>query len=90
MCEIIRVTSTARTHAIAGAIAGRIRAQGQAEVQAIGAQAVNQAVKSAAIARNFLGMDQIDLSMIPAFVDVEVDGTRRTAMRLTMMGHPLA
>ena len=86
MCAIIRVKSTARTHAIAGAIAGRIRAEGLAEVQAIGPQAVNQAVKGAAIARRFLGAEQIDLTMIPAFVEVDVDGAKRTALRLTMLG----
>lgn len=86
MSTIIRVASATDAHAVAGAIAGKIRADGQAEVQAIGPNAVNQAIKGATVARGFLDAEAIDLTLTPAFVDVDVDGQTRTAMRLTVVG----
>jgi len=74
MYTIIRVAAGTGTHSLAGSIAGKLREEGQAEVQAIGAQAVNQAIKGAAVARNFLEPNCMDMSLIPTFVDVEVDG----------------
>ena len=50
MADVIRVAATSRSTAVAGAIAGVVREHGRAEIQAIGAGAVNQAVKAAAIA----------------------------------------
>ncbi|NJN82190.1 MAG: stage V sporulation protein S [Caldilineaceae bacterium] len=49
MAELIKVSAQSRSTAVAGAIAGVMREQGYAEVQAIGASAVNQAVKAIAI-----------------------------------------
>ena len=84
MVDIIRVASQSRSTAVAGAIAGVIREHGRAEVQAIGAGAVNQAVKAAAIARGFLVLDGLDVVCIPSFADVEIGGQERTAIRLTI------
>jgi stage V sporulation protein S len=84
MVDIIRVASQSRSTAVAGAIAGVVREHGRAEVQAIGAAAVNQAVKAAAIARGFLILDGLDVVCIPSFTDVEIGGQERTAIRLTM------
>ena len=72
--EVIKVAARSRSTAVAGAIAGVIREHGRAEVQAIGAGAVNQAVKAAAIARGYLELDGIDAVCIPSFVEVEIDG----------------
>ena len=84
MADIIRVSSRSRSSAVAGAIAGVVREQGRADVQAIGAGAVNQAVKATAIARGFLLLDGLDMVCIPSFVDVEIEGLERTAIRLAM------
>ncbi|MGD2039804.1 MAG: stage V sporulation protein S [Anaerolineae bacterium] len=84
MADIIRVAAQSRSTAVAGAIAGVVREQGRAEVQAIGAGAVNQAVKAAAIARGFLTLDGIDVICIPSFADVEIGGQERTAIRITV------
>ena len=54
---------------------------GHAEVQAIGAGAVNQAVKALVLARSFLEQDGIDITFIPEFSNVEIDGKVRTAIR---------
>lgn len=79
--ELIRVSAKSRSTAVAGAIAGVIRQYEHAEVQAIGAGAVNQAVKALAIARGYLERDSIDLICTPFFTEVEIDGTERTAVR---------
>ena len=68
--EIIKVAARSRSTAVAGAIAGVVRENGRAEVQAIGAGAVNQAVKAAAIARGYLELDGINVICIPSFVEV--------------------
>ena len=80
--DIIKVAATSRSTAVAGAIAGVIREQEQVDVQAIGAGAVNQAVKAVAIARSYLELDGIDIVCIPSFVEVVIDGQERTAVRL--------
>ena len=82
--DIIKVAARSRSTAVAGAIAGLVRERGRAEVQAIGAGAVNQAVKAVAIARGFLTLDGIDVICIPAFTEVEIEGKGRTAIKLTV------
>lgn len=83
--EIIKVSATSRTSAVAGAIAGIFREQEFANVQAIGASAVNQAVKALALARDYLAEDGYDIVTIPEFVDVDINGNVRTAIRLNVM-----
>ncbi|MEJ2551822.1 MAG: stage V sporulation protein S [Anaerolineales bacterium] len=80
--NIIKVSSGSRTSAVAGAIAGVVREHNRAEAQAIGAGAVNQAIKAIAIARGYLQEDGIDVICIPEFVSVEIDGKERTAIKL--------
>lgn len=79
--DIIKVAGTSRTSAVAGAIAGVIREYNRAEVQAIGASAINQAVKACALARGYLQGDGIDIILIPEFVDVQIDDKVRTAIK---------
>lgn len=82
--EIIRVSARSRSTAVAGAIAGVIRERGLAEVQAIGASAVNQAIKAIAIARGYLQEDGIAIACAPAFTEVDIEGAERTAVRFTV------
>jgi stage V sporulation protein S len=82
--NIIKVSGTSRTSAVAGAIAGVFRENKRAEVQAIGAIAVNQAVKALALARGYLKEDGYEVIFISEFVDVEIDGKVRTAIRFTV------
>ena len=82
--EVIKVAARSRSTAVAGAIAGVVRENGKAEVQAIGAGAVNQAVKAAAIASGYLELDGITVVCIPSFVEVEIDGQERTAIKLSI------
>jgi stage V sporulation protein S len=82
--NLIKVSGTSRTSAVAGAIAGVFRENHRAVVQAIGAIAVNQAVKALALSRTYLEEDGYDVIFIPEFVDVEIDDKIRTALRFTV------
>lgn len=82
--DVIKVSAKSRSTAVAGAIAAVIREHRFAEVQAIGAGAVNQAVKALAIARGYLSGDEIDIVCTPYFTEVDIDGQERTAVRFTV------
>jgi stage V sporulation protein S len=82
--DIIKVSATSRTSAVAGAIAGVVREHKRAEVQAIGAGAVNQAVKAMILATGYLKGDGIDVVAIPEFVNVEIEDKIRTAIKLVV------
>ena len=82
--DIIKVSGTSRTSAVAGAIAGVVRENKRAEVQAIGASAINQAVKALALARGYLANDGFDIIFIPEFVDVQIEDKVRTAIKFTV------
>ncbi len=81
---IIKVSATSRTSAVAGAIAGIFRENKRAEVQAIGAGAVNQAVKALILATGYLKGDGFDVVMVPEFVEVEIEGKIRTAVKFVV------
>jgi len=82
--NIIKVAANSRTAAVAGAIAGVMREKRFAEVQSIGAGAINQAIKAVILARGYLVNDGIDIVCVPEFVDVDIDGKVRTAIKLTV------
>jgi stage V sporulation protein S len=82
--HVVRVSDTSRTTAVAGAIAGVMRERGQVDVQAIGAGAVNQAIKAVTIARGHLELDGIDIVVVPCFTEVMIEGQERTAVRLSV------
>ncbi len=80
--SLLKVSSKSNPNSVAGAIAGVIREKGIAEIQSIGAGALNQAIKAVAIARGFLAPLGIELVCIPAFSEINVDGDERTAIKL--------
>lgn len=80
--EILKVSGNSRPGAVAGALAAALRRDGVVELQAVGALAVNQAVKAVAVARQFLLSEGRDLVISPAFSDVDVGGQRKTCIRL--------
>ena len=82
--DIIKVSANSRTSAVAGAIAGVTREHRHAEVQAIGAGAVNQAIKALVLATGYLKEDGIEIACVPQFVDVEIDDKVRTAIKLVI------
>lgn len=87
---VLKVSKMSNPHAVAGAIAGLIRDEGLAVVQAIGAAATNQAIKAIAIARSFMRPEGVDLICAPGFTQVEFNGTVRTALRFEIATRPAA
>ncbi len=79
--EVLKVSSKSNPNSVAGALAGVLREKGSAEIQAIGAGALNQAKKSIAIARGFVAPSGLDLICVPAFTDIEIDGEQKTAIK---------
>lgn len=84
--EILKVSSKSNPNSLAGAVAGLVRAQNKVELQAIGAGALNQAIKGIAIARGYVAPAGIDLVCVPAFTDITVDGDGRTGIKLIVKG----
>ncbi|MBC7328273.1 stage V sporulation protein S [bacterium] len=82
--EVLKVSANSSPKAVAGAIAAVMRRDGQVIVQAVGAGAVNQAVKSIAIARGYVAPNGIDLVAAPSFYAVNIDGEERTAIRFLL------
>ncbi len=87
---VLKVSAHSNPNSVAGALAGVLREKPNAELQAIGAGATNQAVKAIAIARSYLQSGGIDLVCVPEFTDVEIDGNVRTAIRLLVERRALA
>jgi len=79
--EVLKVSAQSKPKSVAGALAAVLREKGAAEVQAVGAGAVNQAIKAIAIARGFVAPNGIDLVTVPAFAEIAIDGEERTAIR---------
>ncbi len=79
--EILKVATKSNPNSVAGALAGVIKERGKAELQAIGAGAINQAVKAIAISRGFVAPSGLNLICIPAFTDIEINGEERTAIK---------
>ncbi len=82
--DVLKVSAKSAPNSVAGAIAGVIREKGSVEIQAIGAGAVNQAIKSIAIARGYLAPTGADLVCVPAFANVEIDGAEKTAIKVVV------
>jgi stage V sporulation protein S len=82
MENVLKVSSKSNPNSVAGAIAGSIRESGMTEIQAIGAGALNQAIKAIAIARGYVAPSGINLVFVPAFTDVVINNENRTAIKL--------
>lgn len=79
--EVLKVSAQSNPKSVAGALTAVLREKGTAEIQAVGAGAVNQAVKAIAITRGFIAPNGIDLVAVPAFVEISIDGEERTAIK---------
>lgn len=80
--EVLKVSTKSNPNSVAGALAAIIKEKNIVEIQAVGAGAINQAVKAIAIARGFLAPSGRDIVCVPAFTDIEIDGEERTAIKL--------
>lgn len=84
MPEVLKVSADSKPKAVAGAVAAVLREKGTVELQAVGAGAVNQAVKAIAITRGFVAPNGLDLITIPAFTKVNIEGEERTAIKFVV------
>lgn len=80
----LKVSSKSSPASVAGAIAGMIKEDQSVELQAVGAGAVNQAIKAIAIARGFLSPLGLEIATYPRFADIVIEGEYRTAIRFTL------
>jgi stage V sporulation protein S len=82
--SVLKVSAKSNPNSVAGALAAVLRERETAELQAVGAGAINQAIKAVAIARSYLKTSQIDLVCVPSFIDVEINGNERTGISLAI------
>jgi stage V sporulation protein S len=78
----LKVSAKSSPNAVAGALAATLRERESAELQAVGAGAINQAIKAVAIARNYLKAASIDVVCVPAFITVAISDNERTGISL--------
>jgi stage V sporulation protein S len=88
--SVLKVSAKSNPNSVAGALAAVLRERETAELQAVGAGAINQAIKAVAIARSYLKTGQIDLVCVPSFIDVEINGNERTGISLAIERRPAA
>ena len=79
--DLLKVAARSNPKAVSGAIAGAIEEEGVVEIHAIGAGAVNQTIKAIAIARYFVEQNGVELKVTPGFMDLQIDGERKTGIR---------
>jgi stage V sporulation protein S len=80
--DVLRISAQSIPKSVAGALTAVIREKGRVEIQAVGAGAVNQTIKAIAIARGFVAPNGLDLVVVPAFAEINIDGEVRTAIKL--------
>jgi stage V sporulation protein S len=82
--SVLKVSAKSNPNSVAGALAAVLRERETSELQAVGAGAINQAIKAVAIARSYLKSSQIDLACVPSFIEVEINGNVRTGISLAV------
>ncbi len=87
MNKLLKVSAKSNPNSVAGALANVLREYKYAEIQAVGAGALNQAIKSIAIARGFIAPSGSDIYCIPAFAEAKIDGETKTAIKLIIKTH---
>lgn len=83
----LKVAGKSNPATVAGAIANNIREGKDIEVVAMGPQSVNQAVKAITIARSYLADEKVELTFRPEFMHLELDGERKSAIKLVVITH---
>ena len=82
--DILKISAKSSPNSVAGAIAGLVKENGRAEMQAIGAGAINQALKAVAIARGFVAPTGVELVCAPAFTEVTIDNEDKTGIKFVV------
>ena len=81
---ILKASSQSNPNSLAGAIVASLRESVNIEIQVIGAGALNQTMKAIAIGRGFSAPSGEDLICSPAFHDIEINGEKRTGLRIVV------
>jgi stage V sporulation protein S len=84
LMKVLKVSANSAPNSVAGAIANAVKEDFESEVQAIGAGAINQAVKAIAVARGFLAPTGIEIYCQPAFISLVIDGSERTGIKFAV------
>lgn len=79
--DILKVSANSKPKSVAGVLAAVLRDNRYAIMQAVGAGAVNQAIKAIAITRGFVAPNGIDIAVVPAFSVININGVDRTAIK---------
>ena len=82
--DILKISAKSSPHSVAVSISWLVKENGKAEMQAIGAGAINQAVKAVAIAKGFVAPSGMDLVCSPAFTEVTIDNEDKTGIKFTI------
>lgn len=82
--DLLKVSAKSSPNGVAGAIAGLIKENGKVEMQAVGAGAINQAVKAVAIARGFMIPTGVDITCTPCFTEVMIEDSEKTGIRFSI------
>ena len=80
--ETLKVGTKSNPNSVAGALANVFRERGTVEVQAIGAGALNQALKAIIVLRGYLTPLGEDIEIVQTFQEVRISGETKTAIRL--------
>lgn len=84
MKETLKISTKSNPNSVAGALAAVIKDGHVAEMELVGAGALNQAIKAVAIARGFLAPSGVELVCIPSFINLIIDDEERTGIRLVV------
>lgn len=82
---VLKVASSSNPSSVAGALVKNMQEGKDVELLAVGAGAVNQAVKAVAIARGYVSPQGVDITIKPGFEDVEIEGNKKTAVKLIVI-----
>ena len=82
---VLKVASSSNPSSVAGAIVKNMQEGKDVELLAVGAGALNQAVKAVAIARGYVSPQGVDITIRPGFEDVSIEDTKKTAIKLIVI-----
>jgi stage V sporulation protein S len=82
---VLKVASSSNPSSVAGALVKNMQEGKEVELLAVGAGAINQAVKAVAIARGYVSPQGVDITVKPGFEDVEIEGKKKTAIKLIVI-----
>ena len=82
---VLRVSGGSNPHSVGGSIAKNVQEGKEVTITAIGAGAVNQAVKALAIAKIFLAQSGVNMLFSVVFGDVDICGELKTTMKFLVV-----